>query len=169
MKTRLVPFVTLAGLSLSAGCATRPVAVTIDLSSEEAAVRQTIQDWSAASNQAGEAGADAYVSFVTGDAVMLPPNEERREGIDAVREFVLGLTDSEGYTVHFEADRVKVGSGGDLAYAIGSYELSSTDAEGNLVEDKGKFLDVLSKQADGTWKASTFAFSSDLPVEGAAE
>lgn len=47
---------------------------------------------------------------------------------------------------------------GDLAYAIGTYAFA------NPPIDKGKFFDVWTKQADGSWKAVVSTFNSDLPV-----
>ncbi|MBA2471329.1 MAG: hypothetical protein H0V41_03460 [Pseudonocardiales bacterium] len=47
---------------------------------------------------------------------------------------------------------------GDLAYSTGTYAFA------NPPIDKGKFVDVWKKQADGSWKAVIDIFNSDLPV-----
>lgn len=134
--------------------------------SEEAVVKQLLRDWCEATNQPGEAGADGYVAFVSDDCTVLPPNAELAEGRDGVREFVLEFTQAEGWSVRWEPTRVEVSPAGNLAYAIGRYQFSLTDPDGNAVEDRGKFLDTLRKAADGSWKVTAISFNSDLPAPG---
>ena len=136
----------------------------IDMAAEEAAVKQMIQDWLVATNESGQAGADGYASFFTEDGVVLPPNAERQDGRDAISAWVLQFHEIEGFSISWEANRIEISASADLAYAIGTYEYSVNDADGNPVEDRGKFLDALRKQADGSWQASSGMFNSDLPL-----
>ena len=55
---------------------------------------------------------------------------------------------------------------GDLAYARGRYTLDLTPkAKGAApVHDEGKFLEILRRQPDGTWRYAVDMYSSDLPV-----
>ena len=136
------------------------------LAAERSAVEALIREQLAATNQPGEAGADGYVSVASADVILLPPNGERLEGRGAVRDWVLQVTSLGDYSVTWAADRVEVAASGDLAYAIGSYEQSFTDAEGNAVTDRGKFMDGFRKGANGDWEMTVIAFNSDLPLEG---
>jgi hypothetical protein len=61
---------------------------------------------------------------------------------------------------------VDVAASGDLAHAVGTYELSYEDAGGTAIRDTGKFLDVFRKPADGRWQQTVVMFSSDLPAGG---
>jgi len=45
----------------------------------------------------------------------------------------------------------------------GTYELSETDANGKPMVDKGKYLEIWKKQADGSWKCVADMFNTDLP------
>jgi uncharacterized protein (TIGR02246 family) len=139
----------------------------VDIDAERAAIEQLLDDQLAATNQAGEAGADGYVSLATDDIVVLPPNATRVDGRQAVRDWALQFTSAEGWSVSWKPTRVEVAASGDLAYAIGTYESSMTDADGNPVTDQGKFLDTFAKQADGSWRMTVIIYSSDLPVAGA--
>ena len=130
--------------------------------SEEAAIREMIQSWLTATNQAGEAGADGWVSFVSDDVSVLPPNAEIAEGSAAAREVMLAFTGADDYSITWEATRIDLAHGGDMASVVGTYEYSLKDPEGNPVEDRGKFLDVLRKEGDGSWKAFAVCFNSDL-------
>jgi ketosteroid isomerase-like protein len=156
----------LTGFSLLvSGCTAPPQEPAVDLAAERSAIEGLIRDQLAANNQPGAAGADGYVSVASEDVILLPPNAERVEGRQAVRDFVLQFTSSADFSITYSAEQVEVASSGDLAYAIGSYEFSLTDAEGNAVTDRGKFMDALRKAADGTWKVTVITFSSDLPVQ----
>ena len=63
----------------------------------------------------------------------------------------------------WKAIKVDVAQSGDLAYLVGTYELSSKDAQGKPVSDRGKIMEVFRKQADGTWKVVADMYNSDLP------
>lgn len=147
--------------------ATSGCAPQVDVEAEAAAIEQAMRDWLAATNKPGEEGADGYASFVTEDAVWLPPNAARIQGREGVRAFGLPFTQAEGFSVTWEASRVEVSAAGDLAYSMGTYEYSLKDAEGNTVSDEGKFVDVWKKQADGSWKVAIAIWNSDQPPAGA--
>jgi len=166
MKTACAVVAVVAGLGLLLGCATQPPKSVVDLAAEKAAVEKLVSDQLAGTNQPGEAGADGYVSIVSEDVVVLPPNGKRVDGRKAARDWALENTSAQDWTVSWKATHVEISASGDLAYAIGTYELSLKDANGNTVRDTGKFLDGFKKQADGRWKETVVSFNSDLPVGG---
>ena len=131
---------------------------------EKAAIQAMISDWLDATNQAGEAGADGYAAFVTKDAVMLPPNEARINGRAAIREMALGFTAAKDFKMRWKANQIDVSADGGKAHAIGEFEYSLKDADGNAVSDKGKFLDTFEKQPDGSWLCTVGSWNSDLPA-----
>jgi ketosteroid isomerase-like protein len=63
----------------------------------------------------------------------------------------------------FRPTSVFVAKSGDVAYTYGTYDLSMTGPDGRPVTDKGKYVTVYKKQADGSWKAAVDTFNSDLP------
>ncbi len=156
----------LAGLLALAAIACAP---QVDVKAEKAAIEIMLADWVEVTNQGGEAGADGYASFVTEDAVFLPPNEVRIEGRAGVREMILQFTLAEDFSIDWKATSIEVAADGKLAYTNGVFEYSLKDAAGNPVSDKGKFVDVFKKQADGSWKCSLGMWSSDLPEGGVAD
>jgi ketosteroid isomerase-like protein len=156
---KLFPIVATLLVLATSGCAPQ-----VDTAAEQAAIEQAQRDWLAATNKPGEEGADGYASFVTDDAVWLPANAALVEGRDAVRAWILPLTQAEDFSITWEATRVEVSAAGDLAYSMGTYEYSLKDAEGNPVSDKGKFVDIWKKQADGSWKAAIGIGNSDQPA-----
>jgi ketosteroid isomerase-like protein len=168
MKTAHALIVALAVPTLIAGCAAEPPPPAVDLAAEKAAVEQVLQDQLSGASQPGQAGADGYVAVMTDDVVVLPPNAERLNGKEAVREWALQSTSAEDWSPTWAPNLVVVAASGDVAYAIGTYALSLEDADGNLISDKGKWLGTFRKQADGSWKMSALSSNSDLPV-GEAE
>lgn len=138
----------------------------MNVDAEKAAIEEMIASWVEASNRGGEAGADGYAAFVTEDAVWLPPNAERIDGRAGVREMALAFASAEGFTISFKADSIDVSADGKGAHAIGEFEYSMRDAEGNLVSDKGKFFDAFEKQTDGSWLCNVCSWNSDLPAGG---
>jgi ketosteroid isomerase-like protein len=53
---------------------------------------------------------------------------------------------------------------GDLAYSRGSYEqIATTKADGTSVRLVGKFLDILVRQPDGSWKITRDCYNYDGP------
>ena len=57
---------------------------------------------------------------------------------------------------------------GDLAYVSGTYEETMTDASRKPGKDRGKYLAIFKKQADGTWKCIRDIWNSDLPASATA-
>lgn len=167
MKTSRALIALLAGPGLVLGCAAPPPKPAVDLAAEKAAVEQVLQDQLTGVRQPGEAGAEAYAATGTEDLLLLPPNAGRVEGRKAVRDWTQQFTSATDWSPSWKADQIEVAASGDLAYAVGHYELSLKDTKGNAVADKGKFLDTLKKQPDGKWKLTVIAFNSDLPVAGA--
>jgi ketosteroid isomerase-like protein len=51
---------------------------------------------------------------------------------------------------------IEFGEDGDLAYQVGTFAVSDTTPS-----EQGKFLNVLKRQADGSWKVAITMFNSD--------
>ncbi len=141
----------------------------VDIDAEKAAIEKMLADMLEVTKQGGEAGADGYATFVTEDAVFLPPNAVRIDGRAGVREMMLEFTLAEDFSIAWNATSIDVAANGKLAYVIGEFEYSLKDAAGNPVSDNGKWFDVFEKQADGSWLVSVGMFNSDLPAVGAPE
>jgi ketosteroid isomerase-like protein len=128
---------------------------------DEAAVRQTDENWSKA---AQSKKVDDWVAFYSDDAVLLPPNDKKASGKEDNRKVIADLLALPGLALSWEPAKVEVAQSGDLAYTQGSYQLTTTDAKGKPSTDRGKTLEIWKKQADGTWKCVADMWSSDLPA-----
>jgi ketosteroid isomerase-like protein len=126
----------------------------------EQALRDADNQWSKA---VGAHDLEKTIAFYSGDAIVLPPNGPSittKDGIHDMWKQILGDMTSMSWT----ATRVEVAKSGELGYVTGTYELTIKDASGELINDKGKYLEVWKKQTDGAWKCGADMFSSDLPA-----
>lgn len=53
---------------------------------------------------------------------------------------------------------IDFGVEGDMAYQVGAFAIDDSDPP-----EKGKFVNVLKRQPDGSWKVAISIFNSDLP------
>jgi uncharacterized protein (TIGR02246 family) len=124
-----------------------------------AAIRTADSTFVAAAN-AGNV--DAVVAVYADDAVLLPPNAPAQRGRNAIRTFWGGLL--KAYTLKFEVGSDTVEGRGDLAYNVGHYRFTAVpkDKANPGMADEGKFVEILKKQADGSWKYAVDMFNSNL-------
>jgi uncharacterized protein (TIGR02246 family) len=113
-------------------------------------------------------GASAAVAHVMNDADDLPPHRSAVIGREAIRSFV--QSDFDRFTMNFADEIVEVKVAGDLAVIWSNYTvtLTATD-DGESIENNGKWLIVLKRQPDGSWKFSRNIWNNDdPPTEGPA-
>jgi uncharacterized protein (TIGR02246 family) len=116
---------------------------------DEAAIRALDSDWV----KAVEAkNADQSASFYADDGALLPPGAAVATGKEAIRAAWAGLMSTPGFALTFTPAKVEVSKGGDLAYELGDYELTTNDKKGRPQTVKAKYVVVWGRQADGSWK-----------------
>ena len=100
------------------------------------------------------------VSFCAEDCEVLPEHAPLAKGREAIRELFRGWL-KPGMKISWIPDRIDVS--GDLGFSSGTYEMSFDDQAGKGISDRGKYVIVWKKQADGSWKAVRDISNSDLP------
>jgi ketosteroid isomerase-like protein len=104
----------------------------------------------------------AAVDLAMDDAVDLPPNRQAVVGKEAIREFL--QSDMDRFAMHFVDEIVEVEVDGDLAVIWSNYTVRLTPRDGGgPIENQGKWLKVLKRQPDGSWKFSRNIWNSDNP------
>jgi ketosteroid isomerase-like protein len=68
-----------------------------------------------------------------------------------------------GFGLTWKATRAEVSASGDVGYTVGAYEMTMNDATGKPQVDKGKYVTIWKKGADGKWKVKEDIFNSDTP------
>jgi len=142
-------------LALSTACQTQAT------SNDETVLRKLDDEWSKA---AGSRDVEKTISYYSDDAVVMPPNIVTLTGKEPIRTLWKSMLGSPDFSGGWKASKVEVARSGDLAYVSGTYEFNEKDDSGKPITDKGKYLEVWKKQADGSWKCVADMFSSDLPV-----
>lgn len=103
---------------------------------------------------------NAVSGYYADDAVLLMPNADAMRGTAAIRA---GFNSMNGMNARLNLTSDRVVQSGDLAYETGTYTMSMTPSGGNAMNDRGKYLTVWRRQADGTWKIVADAINTSMP------
>jgi uncharacterized protein (TIGR02246 family) len=129
---------------------------------DENALKTLDREWSKA---AGAKDVDKTVSYYSDDAIVLPPNSPALTGKQQIHSMWKSMLGAPGFSGGWNVTKVEVARSGDLAYLTGNYEITENDASGKPQTDKGKYLEVWKKQADGSWKCVVDMFNTNLPAK----
>jgi uncharacterized protein (TIGR02246 family) len=98
------------------------------------------------------------------DVILLPPNVEAVRGRDAVRQrLAREVAEAPSMVKDFKITTEDVLVSGELAVETGTVEFIVQPKTGNPVSEKGKYVTVWKRQADGSWKIVRDAFNSSSP------
>lgn len=94
---------------------------------------------------------ELYLSIFTEDAVIMAPDAPAINGKANLQPIIEGLIGMFDLDLPYTAEEVKVN--GDKAFARSSFLYSMTPKEGGeTITRSGKEIDILKRQADGSWK-----------------
>ena len=99
---------------------------------------------------------EPYVNRYSTDAIYMAPKLETINGRDAIRDYLNSYP-----PMLVEYPIVEIFGTSNHANIRGTY--ISTDPDGNFM-DKGKYLSVWQKAADGNWQLTHDIFNSDIPI-----
>ncbi len=114
----------------------------------------------AAGTQDGAALAKLYAP----DGVEMPPNGPAAKGRAAIEAFHKAFGQQfmmHGMTITSTETKVH----GDYAYDVGTYKQGLMPMKGGaVVDDRGKFVVLLKKDASGSWWVTHAIYNSDVPL-----
>jgi uncharacterized protein (TIGR02246 family) len=148
----------LALVLIASGCESTPKDTR---ATDETTIRALDAQWA---KSAAAKDLDATVGYYSDDASLLAPNSPIASDKQSIREAWNALLGS-GTSLTWQATKVDVAHSSDLAYVVGTYQLMTNDPNGSVAADRGKFVEVWKKQADGSWKTVADIFNSDLPAQ----
>lgn len=91
-------------------------------------------------------------SYYADDAFAAIPGR-KMQGIEAIRKGNSEDLADAGFKLDFKNEKTDVAASGDLGYTRGSFDVSYTDkATKKVKNEKGAYVTVFRKQADGSWK-----------------
>jgi uncharacterized protein (TIGR02246 family) len=112
---------------------------------------------------------DKIVAHYADNASVLMPDAPVMNGKDAIRAGLKDAIADPKFSLDLTTAKVEVSSvGGDLAYSQGTYAVTGTDSKTKKVTtEKGKYVEVYKKQADGSWKIVEDINNADPPAKPA--
>jgi len=123
---------------------------------------------SAYEKAAGAQDAAAIAKLYTADGVEMPPNAPAAKGHAGIEAYHKAF--AQQFMVHgitLTATETKIY--GDTAVDVGTYKQSlMMQKGGGMVDDKGKYVVLLKKDASGTWLLTHAIYNSDMPPPGTA-
>ena len=130
---------------------------------DAAAVRQAIEQANANFTQAVKQGDTvAMVANYADDAVMMMEGTPAWHGRSEIaKQIITAFKPMKGAQVKLTTSQVDIG--GDYAIETGNYETTVTPPGGKPMTERGKYVTVWKKQADGSWKIYRDVGNSDAP------
>ncbi|HYI22973.1 MAG TPA: DUF4440 domain-containing protein [Candidatus Limnocylindrales bacterium] len=105
----------------------------------------------------------AASSSYTSDALLQPPNAVAVAGRDAIAAFWRAGLDSGVRDIELTPSSERVHEG--FAFELGVYVMRIETPEADSVVDRGRYLLVHERQADGSWLYAVEMLSPDLSAE----
>jgi uncharacterized protein (TIGR02246 family) len=116
---------------------------------------------------AGSADGAAIAKLYAPDGVEMPPNAPAAKGHAAIEAF------HKAFGQQFMMHGITITSGelkvhGDFAYDSGTYKQTLMAMNGGaMIDDHGKYVVLLKKDASGNWWISHSIYNSDVPAAAA--
>jgi len=144
-------------LALLAGCAQTPPPKADTREADTQAIRSIetawVQAWAAKDT-------NKIMSYYADDAMFLIANMPPAMGRDAIAKMVAEFAADPALSITWTPEKIEVS--GDLAYSQGPYTGTMTDPDRKKpVTEKGHYLEVFKRQADGSWKVVADVSSPD--------
>jgi uncharacterized protein (TIGR02246 family) len=148
MKMLLIPATALVFLT---ACTQAPPPAPPDT---RAADEQAIRAQETAAQQAWTAkDVDKIVALYADDATVMLPNTPVMTGKQAIEPGFKAAVADPNFSLSLQTTSVEASKGGDLGFVRGSYMMHQTDAKSKKATmEKGNYVLVYKKQADGSWK-----------------
>jgi len=142
------------------------LAVALDASAQTGnqkaadAIRKADQQWMAAY---AAKDVDKSAAFMAPDGAMYAPNAPAVQGLEAVKSMAAEMFKLPDVKLTWTPTLVEAAKSGEIGFSSGTYAFSFKDPSGKTIDDKGKYVTVWKKQADGSWKVVRDIFNSDMP------
>lgn len=134
----------------------------------KAAAERAIHDTEVAWSKTAEAkDMEKFVSYYADDGSLFVPNAPVATGKEAIHAAAKNMFGMPGFALTFSGNKVEAAASGDIGYTYGAYSLTMNGPDGKPMTDRGKYVTVFKKQADGSWKAVADIFNTDMPPPAA--
>jgi len=140
----------LIGLLLTAGLAVS-CAPSTNVAQEREKLLALDREWAGSTKDMGK-----FMSFYAADASVYPPGMPVVTGGGPIHEALMQMMSAPDFALAIAPAKSDVGAAGDVGYTTGTYQSTMNGAT-----EKGKYVAVWKKQADGQWKVAEDIFNAD--------
>ena len=159
-NTLLIGCLSLA--ALTSGCSNAPVPPPDTRAADVQAVKEVEAAWV---KDTASKDPDKWVSYFAEDGCGLYPGAGILTGKAALKAAMAPFFADPKFALDFQSTKMVASKGGDMVYSQGTYTLTMTNPKTKKpMTDKGKYLTIYMKQADGSWKAVADTYNSDSPM-----
>lgn len=151
------------GFLMLAGCEQAPPPAPPDTREADAkAIRDDEVAWN---KDWASKDVQRIASHYADDASVEIPDVPIMTGKEAINSGLKPFMEDKNLSIDFHSAQVEVAKSGDLAYARGTYTMTSTDPKTKKrVVENGKYVTIYKKQADGSWNAVQDINNADAPA-----
>ncbi|HEY3012678.1 MAG TPA: SgcJ/EcaC family oxidoreductase [Gemmatimonadales bacterium] len=129
-----------------------------DPTAAKAAVDKIWQEYSASLN-AGDL--NRWLALWTDDGIQMPPDEPPVVGKERIRARNAAVLDRFKFDIGIKNEEVQIVDG--WGYSRGTYKATLTPKQGGqTIPIDGKYMTILARQSDGSWKIHRDIFNSNL-------
>jgi uncharacterized protein (TIGR02246 family) len=162
MRNRYTLLAALALAVILAGCNQAPPPAPDTREADAKAIRDLEIAWDQA---AATKDVDKFTAYYTDDATALYDNMPIINGKEAIKAALKPFFRDKNFSFTYATTKVEVARSGDIAYSQGTNAMTFTDRKTKKVmTEKGKYVVVYKKQADGGWKAVEDIGNADAPA-----
>jgi len=131
-----------------------------------AADEKAIRDQETAAAQAWSAkDVDKILALYADDATLMLPNAPAMSGKAAMTPALKGAVADPNFALTIQNTSVEASKGGDLGFVRGSYVVQASDPKTKkATTEKGNYVIVYKKQADGSWKIAADTAIPEAPA-----
>ena len=131
---------------------------TVNVGRERTLLLETDKQWSDSANDL-----DKFLSYYSAEAAVYAPGTPVAKGTATIRDAFNKMRSAPGFSLRWTPANASVSGAGDLGYTTGTYRLTTNDAGGSPVVERGKYVVVWKKAPGGQWKVAEDIFNADAP------
>lgn len=128
-----------------------------DVSEARSAVTAADSAWEA-SFDSGE-GLDGIVSYLSDDAVLIPPGRTPVRGKREIRRYMAAGLETPGFRVDWETLDVRVAPSGEVAYLTQRTRIAAQDSTGREVTFRGRGVTIWELDENGSWRCVLYIWN----------
>lgn len=120
--------------------------------------------WNTYASAITDGDIDRWITLWIEDGIQMPPDAPVNIGKDKIRAFVQNLMNLFKWKMAINNEEVREADG--WGYVRGTYTFELTPKEGGeTIKGSGKYLTILERQDDGSWKIARDCFNYNAPLQ----